>query len=356
MATLNDLRTAFGFDEKTKSGDFHYYGEIKRITSDGKYEVSLNGQEGATVHCSRLSGADVGDVVMVTVLANGHAVVTNTIGGDKDAVKAFLNAQQAKNKAVEANAMAEDAKQGVTSLTGTVNEQGQTITNLDGHVTSLSGTVNEQGTHINNLSDNVTSLGTTVNEQGQTITNLDGNVTELDDMAQSAYESINDLDRVVNGYTDEETGEEVPSLSYTISEVNSRVDTAEDSMASTNSRINDTNTSLDDGISRISNLEQQSLSISNRLKDEINLRKDFIEIQPDESLGGPYIAIGNSKSKAVQMLSDKLLFLDGDSIVASITDDQLDINRASIKTFLQFANFAFIPRNNGNLALKWVGG
>ena len=85
-ATLEDLIKALDLDKKNAKCDSHAYGEVKSINQDGSYNVSLNGSQ-TTVKCARLVGAAVGDTVFVTILKNGFAVVTDCLGGDKDALK-----------------------------------------------------------------------------------------------------------------------------------------------------------------------------------------------------------------------------------------------------------------------------
>lgn len=72
--------------------DKHFYGQVQSVDTDenGKvisYSVSLGGSSDI-ITCRKLAGAKVGDVVMVTLLANGTAVVTGTLGGDSDATDA----------------------------------------------------------------------------------------------------------------------------------------------------------------------------------------------------------------------------------------------------------------------------
>ena len=88
MVTLDDMANALGFKTPQDVKGFAAYGEVKGINTDETYQVSLNGST-TTVKCARLAGAHVGDVVLVTVLNNGYAVVTGCVGGDKDALEAL---------------------------------------------------------------------------------------------------------------------------------------------------------------------------------------------------------------------------------------------------------------------------
>lgn len=104
--SLTEVAKALGLNEKTKSSDAHVYGEVKSINDDKTYQIALNGS-GTTVRCARLAGAKVGDTVMVTLLSNGYAVVTGTVGGDTDA----SDAQRAADAAVESAGTAQTAAQ-----------------------------------------------------------------------------------------------------------------------------------------------------------------------------------------------------------------------------------------------------
>ena len=87
MVTLDDMANALNLKPQQIVKGFAAYGEVKGINSDGTYQVSLNGST-TTVKCARLTGAHVGDVVLVTVLNNGYAVATGCVGGDTDALEA----------------------------------------------------------------------------------------------------------------------------------------------------------------------------------------------------------------------------------------------------------------------------
>lgn len=102
--TLEELSETLELNKADGKHDRAVYGEVKQINSDQTYQVSLNGSD-TTVKCARLSGAKVGDTVMVELLANGYAVVTGTVGGDTDA----SDAQASANAAVSAAGQAQSA-------------------------------------------------------------------------------------------------------------------------------------------------------------------------------------------------------------------------------------------------------
>ena len=88
MITLDDMANALNLKPEEDIKGFAVYGQVKSINPDGTYQVSLNGST-TTTKCARLTGAHVDDVVLVTVLNNGYAVVTGCVGGDTDALEAL---------------------------------------------------------------------------------------------------------------------------------------------------------------------------------------------------------------------------------------------------------------------------
>lgn len=95
MISLDEIAKTFNLDPRDVKQDFSAYGEVKSINEDKTYQVALNGSD-VTVKCARLVGAKVGDVVLVTVLKNGYAVVTGCVGGDTDATDALTAAEEAQ--------------------------------------------------------------------------------------------------------------------------------------------------------------------------------------------------------------------------------------------------------------------
>ena len=112
--TLEELSETLELNKADGKHDRAVYGEVKQINSDKTYQVSLNGSD-TTVKCARLSGAKVGDTVMVELLANGYAVVTGTVGGDTDA----SDAQESADAAVSAAGQAQSAASAASTAAAT---------------------------------------------------------------------------------------------------------------------------------------------------------------------------------------------------------------------------------------------
>lgn len=88
MTNLDGFASAFGFDAKEPL-DYHFYGKIYSIASNGSYNVisgySYDAENGtyaaATTSCAPFCRASVGDVVLVCVF-DGTAVAVSKKGGD----------------------------------------------------------------------------------------------------------------------------------------------------------------------------------------------------------------------------------------------------------------------------------
>lgn len=121
MVTLDDMANALNLKPEEVNKVFAVYGQVKSINPDGTYQVSLNGST-TTTKCARLTGAHVGDVVLVTVLNNGYSVVTGCVGGDTDAVDALEMGEQAVETANTAseNAATALAQAGASIATDTL--------------------------------------------------------------------------------------------------------------------------------------------------------------------------------------------------------------------------------------------
>ncbi|MDY4015717.1 hypothetical protein [Parafannyhessea umbonata] len=94
--------------------------------------------------------------------------------------------------------------------------------------------------------------------------------------------------------------------------------------------------------------------LSSRLSDEIRTRQSFMRFSEESS--DPTLTLGQTDSPAqVKLTNKQLQFLYMSAVVAYISGDALLIRNATILQQLVLGGFAFVPRENGNLSLKWVG-
>lgn len=95
--------------------------------------------------------------------------------------------------------------------------------------------------------------------------------------------------------------------------------------------------------------------LNDRLTSEIKTRRSFMRFSEESS--DPTLTLGQTDSPAqVKLTNKQLQFLYLNTVVAYMSGDALLINNAKILQQLQLGGFTFVPRDNGNLAFKWVGG
>ena len=132
-------------------------------------------------------------------------------------------------------------------------------------------------------------------------------------------------------------------------ELSSRLDqTATDITATIESKVQTVQQGVDGNASDVKDL-------NDRLSDEIRTRKSFMRFSEESS--DPTLTLGQTDSPAqVKLTNKQLQFLYLNMVVAYMSGDALLINNAKILQQLQLGGFTFVPRDNGNLAFKWVGG
>lgn len=131
-------------------------------------------------------------------------------------------------------------------------------------------------------------------------------------------------------------------------DVSARLDAAEDNITATiESRVQTVQTGVDSNAADVKDL-------NGRLSDEIRTRQSFMRFSEESS--DPTLTLGQTDSPAqVKLTNKQLQFLYMAAVVAYISGDALLIRNATILQQLVLGGFAFVPRENGNLALKWVG-
>ena len=95
--TLNELGQVLKNDSNY-TGDNSFYGVVKSEIRDNENKITgYNVEVGdSLIEARKLSGAQIGDIVLVTTLSNGISVVTGCLDGDKDAAEAKVVAEEAK--------------------------------------------------------------------------------------------------------------------------------------------------------------------------------------------------------------------------------------------------------------------
>lgn len=174
---INEMAEALGFGEKEKQmADRSVYGEVISINDDGSFQVSLNGSD-TTTTCAKMTGAKVGDTVLVTILSNGYAVVTGCVGGDTDAL-------DARHAIVEVEQTVEGMETRVTAAEGGVSTLTQRCDGIDLTVSEkLDNDGDDVIAAINIAKGEVKISANKVNIEGEFVT--------FDDLSESGKTTIN---------------------------------------------------------------------------------------------------------------------------------------------------------------------
>ena len=104
----------------------------------------------------------------------------------------------------------------------------------------------------------------------------------------------------------------------------------------------------------VADVQEQAAATSDRLDDEIDTRKQYMQFDPNNGL-----TIGdltNTDAYSVQLTSTAMQFRAGNTVAAYVSNDRLYINNAEVVNTLRIGNFAFLPRDNGHMSLQYVGG
>ena len=93
--------------------------------------------------------------------------------------------------------------------------------------------------------------------------------------------------------------------------------------------------------------------LSERLDAEIAARQSYIQFGQDAN--NPVMEMGAASSTArMRLTNTQLQFLVGSVIAAYLSNDQLYINNANVLQTLRIGKYAFVPRSDGHMSLKYV--
>ena len=82
-------------------------------------------------------------------------------------------------------------------------------------------------------------------------------------------------------------------------------------------------------------------------------KTEYISVGTDDD-GNPYIELGKKDSDfKLRITNEKLEFYDGQSTPAYISNQKLMIKKAEVIDELQFGNFVWRKRSNGNMGITW---
>lgn len=94
--------------------------------------------------------------------------------------------------------------------------------------------------------------------------------------------------------------------------------------------------------------------LTDRLNAEIAARQSYIQF--GQNANNPVMEMGATSSTArMRLTNTQLQFLVGSVIAAYLSNDQLYINNANVLRTLRIGKYAFMPRLDGHMSLKYVG-
>lgn len=318
-----------GADYKLTAGSGATKTTVAQINSDGilfgdhlSYAKNTQGQWALSVKGAIQSGGTISGATVV-----GGVIRTNTQWDSTDPAKKFRGLVITdggmfayKNNGKEEYSMAFTAATGELKLDGTIS------TNAVFNAPTISAG-QMVGTNIYTSTDadnrvSITSAGLTVTHGGHTVISFaaDGAV-DLGTSGIAADSRVSDLtDEVHDSYT--------PLATFT-----------------------QTTDALGESVT---NVQTQVGATADRLDDEIDARKQYMQFDPNNGL-----TIGdltNADAYSVQLTSTAMQFRAGNTVAAYVSNDRLYINNAEVVNTLRIGNFAFLPRDNGHMSLQYVGG
>ena len=155
------------------------------------------------------------------------------------------------------------------------------------------------------------------------------------------------------------------NTSQLINEVTSNYESAINIMKdSIESTVSETYTTKDDFSTTVesisSKIDQQSDSITasittatKQLSEDLQDYKDEVTSYMRFDEQGLELGKSNNKFKT-RLSNEKLSFIEENQEVAYISNNKMNITDAEIKHQMILGNFAFVPRSNGNMSLKWI--
>lgn len=170
--------------------------------------------------------------------------------------------------------------------------------------------------------------------------------TDVDNAVSDASQAVDTAGKAAD--TAKDAQDKAQQAQEQIVDVKTQLETADDNITAT---IESKVAKVQDGVdSNTSNLDD----INGRLTDEIKTRQSFMRFS--EESGDPTLTLGQTDSPAqVKLTNKQLQFMYLSTVVAYMSGDALLINNAQILQQLLLGGFAVVPRENGNLSLKWVG-
>ncbi|MCI9069420.1 phage tail spike protein [Clostridium sp.] len=178
--------------------------------------------------------------------------------------------------------------------------------------------------------------GTKDTDYTDAIEDIDANFNEVYDHVSNVQQSV------INSY---ESALEIAKKNITLSV--SEMYAKKDDISSIEQRLS---SKIDQTANDISLIFNRS---TNEVKDDLQSFRDQITSYIRFDANGMELGKQGSKFKT-RLTNEKLAFLQGEDEVAYISNNKMNITDAEIKNQLTLGSYAFVPRTNGNLSLKWI--
>ncbi|WP_416326142.1 hypothetical protein [[Eubacterium] hominis] len=177
-------------------------------------------------------------------------------------------------------------------------------------------------------------------------------------LCDSSWEAVNDLEDKVNGQIDnvvtEITENHNSSIEATKEAILNTVSSDYTMKSETESLVQHFDTQIEQTSKDVEIRFKNTQELISTLDGKVDINKQ--EIQKFIRFIDGLIELGQSDSKfTLTITNERISFKDNGSEVAYISNSTLYITDANITNSLRIGKFAFVPRANGNLSMKWIG-
>ncbi|MGM9544420.1 MAG: phage tail spike protein [Romboutsia timonensis] len=213
---------------------------------------------------------------------------------------------------------------------------------LEQTVKGISTTVGEHETKWENNSETIKQLQSKISQNTDSIS-LKVESTYVEQKFSDVYDHVSEVQyNVINSYESalEATKERITT---SVSEMYAKKDDVSSIEETLSSMINQT-------ASDISLIFNKS---TNEVKNDLQGFKEQVTSYIRFNSDGMELGKQGSKFKT-RLNNEKLAFLQNEEEVAYISNNKMYITDAEIKNQLTLGSYAFVPRSNGNLSLKWI--
>lgn len=238
---------------------------------------------------------------------------------------ASINARVMKNES-DITQNADDISAVVSRMTTVESDTAQNKSDI----ASLELTASGLTTRVTNVETDAGRAQTTADTARETASKAETLVQQLSDSISMLVTDGNGTSMM----TQTESG-----WTFSTAEIQASISNATETLSALNSELGDTNSTVD---------------VLKQTVDDLGELAEYIKIGTYED--EPCIELGEGDSDFKLLITNtRILFLEGSSVVAHITNQSLHIKKAVIEEELQQGGFVWKVRSNGNMGLVWKG-